>query len=51
MSEELMQLNPEIENGMATMTPDKIAKIRERMVKWTGLTRALVEKTPRPQTS
>ena len=32
MSEELMQLNPEIENGMATMTPDKIAKIRERMV-------------------
>ena len=32
MSEELMKLNPEIENGMATMTPNKIAKIRERMV-------------------
>ena len=27
-----MKLNPEIENGMATMTPNKIAKIRERMV-------------------
>ena len=27
-----MELNPEIENGMATMTPNKIAKIRERMV-------------------
>ena len=32
MTEELMKLNPEIENGMATMTPNKIAKIRERMV-------------------
>ena len=32
MSEELMKLNPEIENGMTTMTPNKIAKIRERMV-------------------
>ena len=32
MSEELMKLNPEIENSMATMTPNKIAKIRERMV-------------------
>ena len=32
MSEELMQLNPEIENGMTTMTPNKIAKIRKRMV-------------------
>ena len=32
MSEELMKLNPEITSGMATMTPNKIAKIRERMV-------------------
>ena len=32
MTEELMKLNPEITSGMATMTPNKIAKIRERMV-------------------
>ena len=32
MSKELMKLNPEIENGMTTMTPNKIAKIRKRMV-------------------
>ena len=32
MSEELMKLNPEITSGMATMTPNKIARIRERMV-------------------
>jgi len=32
MSDELMKLNPEITSGMATMTPNKIARIRERMV-------------------
>ena len=41
MSEELMKLNPEITSGMATMTPDKIARIRERMVEMDRANRTL----------